>query len=158
MTNVNGKTPTKSRSRQYQKWRGQVLDRDLQRCRYCGARHDLVLDHVAPQGTGGVDHHSNLVTACRGCNTIKSNGAVRPVSLREHKMLIQEGAASIDWIWTSTIRTAKILEDQKYVFRRLYHVRGILWDDHVDWLLLLPDQRRPVDWVKGRPVRRHEKL
>ena len=57
-----------------------VLKRDGYRCTYCGA--DLlatldsflsaVVDHVSPRSRGGVDHHSNMATACFACDRIKS--------------------------------------------------------------------------------------
>lgn len=34
----------------------------------------MTLDHVIPRSRGGTDQSSNLVTACRRCNTKKANG------------------------------------------------------------------------------------
>ena len=57
-----------------------VLKRDQYRCTYCGA--DLlrsldtflsaVVDHITPRSRGGVDHRSNMATACFACDRIKS--------------------------------------------------------------------------------------
>lgn len=57
-----------------------VLYRDCFVCRYCGA--DLlitldtflsaVVDHITPRSRGGVDHRSNMATACFACDRIKS--------------------------------------------------------------------------------------
>ena len=40
-------------------------------CAYCGDAADLSLDHVIPRLRGGDDEPSNLVTACRSCNSSK---------------------------------------------------------------------------------------
>lgn len=58
--------------------RFEVLRRDNHACRYCGAAApdvQLVVDHVVPVVLGGTNEPSNLVTACRDCNTGKSSSA-----------------------------------------------------------------------------------
>jgi 5-methylcytosine-specific restriction endonuclease McrA len=43
---------------------------------YCGGEHreiELTRDHVIPLSKGGKDRWSNVVTACRQCNTRKGN-------------------------------------------------------------------------------------
>ena len=40
-------------------------------CSYCGGADHLSLDHLIPQLRGGEDDASNLVTACRSCNSSK---------------------------------------------------------------------------------------
>jgi len=53
--------------------------RDSFRCLYCGSdlRHaapaDITLDHLLPRSAGGNNEATNLVTACRSCNS--SRGA-----------------------------------------------------------------------------------
>ena len=50
--------------------------RDAYLCMYCGSkfRKDLLTrDHVIPISKGGIDRWSNVVTACRHCNTKKAN-------------------------------------------------------------------------------------
>lgn len=50
--------------------------RDAHLCMYCGTEHqpfDLTRDHVVPLSRGGKDRWSNVVTACRVCNTRKGN-------------------------------------------------------------------------------------
>jgi 5-methylcytosine-specific restriction endonuclease McrA len=55
-----------------------VFKRDNYTCQYCGWRADqrtivwLVLDHDIPLSRGGSHYPSNLVTACRGCNSQKA--------------------------------------------------------------------------------------
>ena len=52
-----------------------IYVRDSFRCCYCGAdlRHaapaDITLDHLLPRSSGGTNEASNLVTACRSCNS-----------------------------------------------------------------------------------------
>lgn len=56
--------------------RYEILSRDEFACRYCGAKAPdatLVVDHVTPKALGGVDEPTNLVTACRDCNSGKSS-------------------------------------------------------------------------------------
>jgi hypothetical protein len=48
-----------------------VWERDDFRCTYCGVRRFLTIDHVIPIRTAGDDALSNLVTACRRCNSGK---------------------------------------------------------------------------------------
>lgn len=48
--------------------------RDRHLCAYCGSRYresDLSCDHIVPLHQGGRDRWMNVVTACRGCNTLK---------------------------------------------------------------------------------------
>ena len=50
--------------------------RDAHLCMYCGGEfreYDLTRDHVVPLSKGGRDRWSNVVTACKQCNTRKGN-------------------------------------------------------------------------------------
>ena len=51
--------------------REDVFVRDDYRCRYCGSRRRLTIDHVFPECRGGRDTLNNLVTACKSCNSAK---------------------------------------------------------------------------------------
>jgi len=54
----------------------ELFHRDANLCMYCGAQHpdrQLTRDHVVPMSRGGRDKWSNVVAACRGCNTRKGN-------------------------------------------------------------------------------------
>lgn len=42
-------------------------------CAYCGSTHDLSRDHVVPKSRGGSLDPSNIVIACRNCNSAKGN-------------------------------------------------------------------------------------
>jgi len=52
----------------------ELFRRDANMCMYCGGEfheHHLTRDHCIPLSRGGVDKWSNVVTACRSCNTRK---------------------------------------------------------------------------------------
>lgn len=56
--------------------RFEIFRRDNHACRYCGGAApdvQLTVDHVVPVALGGTDEPSNLVTACRDCNSGKSS-------------------------------------------------------------------------------------
>jgi 5-methylcytosine-specific restriction endonuclease McrA len=65
--------------------RNGIYGRDEYRCVYCGLQfpeEELTLDHVQPRVRGGDRSEGNLVTACRGCNTLKGQ---RRLSLFLHE-------------------------------------------------------------------------
>lgn len=53
--------------------------RDEFHCLYCladlhgAAPSDVTLDHLVPRVDGGSNHESNLVTACRSCNSARQD-------------------------------------------------------------------------------------
>lgn len=56
--------------------RFEVLRRDDYTCRYCGQCAPdvkLTIDHVVPSALGGSDDPSNLVPACKDCNSGKAS-------------------------------------------------------------------------------------
>ncbi len=53
-----------------------ILERDGHKCTYCGATDNLSVDHIVPISRGGLHDDSNLVTACRECNSGKGNKTV----------------------------------------------------------------------------------
>lgn len=54
--------------------RQNIFKRDNHTCQYCGTHKDLTIDHVIPKSKGGNSSWSNLVTACKRCNSIKGDG------------------------------------------------------------------------------------
>lgn len=59
---------------EWRKLRDAVLSRDNNRCQYCGRGPEtgsLHCDHVLPLFKGGSNELSNLVTACKSCNSSK---------------------------------------------------------------------------------------
>lgn len=56
--------------------RPNVYQRDGHRCQFCGGYFDdkhLTYDHVTPRARGGLTTWTNIVTACKPCNTRKGN-------------------------------------------------------------------------------------
>jgi len=54
----------------------ELFVRDANICMYCGHQYsdyELTRDHVIPLSRGGMDRWSNVVTACKNCNTRKGN-------------------------------------------------------------------------------------
>lgn len=51
----------------------EILKRDGNKCKNCGATEDLTLDHINPRSLGGTNDESNLQTLCRRCNASKNN-------------------------------------------------------------------------------------
>lgn len=61
--------------------RHNIFKRDLHRCVYCGSRRELTLDHVIPKSKGGKSTWTNLVTACKSCNSHKGDMSVEEAGL-----------------------------------------------------------------------------
>ena len=57
-----------------------VFIRDAYECQYCGAAAENV-DHVIPRSKGGEHAWSNVVAACRRCNSRKENRLPHEVGL-----------------------------------------------------------------------------
>lgn len=58
--------------------RYEILRRDNNTCRYCGASAPevaLTIDHVVPVALGGTDDPTNLVAACKDCNAGKTSSS-----------------------------------------------------------------------------------
>ncbi|QTH24592.1 HNH endonuclease [Rhizorhabdus wittichii] len=49
----------------------QIFDRDGYRCKACGSRSNLQVDHIVALANGGEDHDDNLQTLCGPCNASK---------------------------------------------------------------------------------------
>lgn len=53
--------------------RQNIFKRDRQKCQYCGKGKDLTIDHVLPKSRGGKSTWTNLVAACKKCNSLKGD-------------------------------------------------------------------------------------
>jgi 5-methylcytosine-specific restriction endonuclease McrA len=53
--------------------RQNIFKRDGHQCQYCGSTKELTLDHVVPRSHKGSSSWTNLVTACKRCNSRKGN-------------------------------------------------------------------------------------
>lgn len=51
----------------------EILERDDFRCRHCGVRRFLTVDHIIALDNGGTNDPENLQTLCRNCNSRKGN-------------------------------------------------------------------------------------
>ncbi len=87
--------------------RENVFRRDNYECVYCGdsTRKTLTLDHVIPQSKGGKDSWDNLVTACKRCNSEKSDltleeyGKEIPQPRRPHYLMLMRQTHYIPKEW-----------------------------------------------------------
>jgi hypothetical protein len=69
--------------------RQNVLKRDNFECQYCGNRKDLTLDHLVPRSKGGRSTWTNLVTACKPCNSHKSDHSLEEVNFQLSKQPVK---------------------------------------------------------------------
>lgn len=77
----NGRRTGRNQADNGSKWirkekRWAIYRRDNYECVYCqvsleDAEHGFTLDHLLPTELGGSNHESNLVTACKVCNSAK---------------------------------------------------------------------------------------
>ncbi len=84
--------------------------RDAHLCMYCGGEYResfLTRDHVLPISRGGTDRWSNVVTACRHCNTSKGNKTPE-----EAKMPLLAVPYVPNWAEYLALSNRKILSDQ----------------------------------------------
>jgi 5-methylcytosine-specific restriction endonuclease McrA len=56
---------------EYAELRRQVLDRDGWKCRVCGNRKELTVDHIKKRSQGGGDTLQNLWVLCNFCHRQK---------------------------------------------------------------------------------------
>lgn len=72
---IKGKVSKKSDYARVPKLANETLfERDRYVCAYCGGlfhREDLSREHIIPKGQGGQDIWTNVVTACKHCNSAK---------------------------------------------------------------------------------------
>ncbi|MFE7744471.1 HNH endonuclease [Nocardia sp. NPDC057455] len=106
--------------------RFEILRRDGNTCRYCGASApdvEITVDHVVPVALGGSDEPSNLVAACADCNGGKS-------SIAPDSALVAE--VSTDALrWKDAMRQAAEEREAEYISQKatLNQFRK-LWESH----------------------------
>lgn len=62
--------------------RHNIFKRDGGKCQYCGTSSNLTIDHVIPRSKGGKSTWTNLVTACKRCNSRKSDYSLEKVGMK----------------------------------------------------------------------------
>lgn len=92
--------------------RHNVYARDHYTCQFCRNRfqfNELTYDHVVPRSRGGKTEFTNIVTACRKCNTKKGNSTcdeagmwpmtrpVQPKTLPITSIPIDKNHAPLEW-------------------------------------------------------------
>ncbi|MEU9515888.1 HNH endonuclease [Micromonospora sp. NPDC048169] len=104
--------------------RFEVLRRDNHQCRYCGAAAPdapLTIDHVVPVALGGSDDPSNLVTACKDCNSGKTSTA-------PDSRIVEEVSADA-LRWADALKQAAAERESKYAGKRArVHEFRELWE------------------------------
>lgn len=86
----------------YEKVRSIVMARDGHRCRFCGSRDDLSIDHIKPLSQGGDHSPVNMQVLCIDCHRMKDGGLSQPS--RKQKMydprITYKPAAGIDNVFS----------------------------------------------------------
>ena len=54
-------------------WKKSIKEEWDFKCAYCNSDKDLTLDHILPQSKGGKDVKTNVVCACKACNSSKGH-------------------------------------------------------------------------------------
>ena len=100
----------------------ELFRRDGYMCMYCGnqyAEGSLTRDHVHPLSQGGLDVWSNVVTACRHCNTRK--GGRRPEQARMPLLAVPFVP---NWAEFLALSNRRILADQMEFLRAHFKSRA----------------------------------
>lgn len=98
--------------------------RDAFLCMYCGNKFKddlLTRDHVIPISKGGKDRWSNVVTACRHCNTKKANRIPE-----QAKMPLLAVPFIPNWAEYLALSNRKILADQMEFLKSQFSGRSLL--------------------------------
>jgi len=67
--------------------RRKIYERDGWACVHCGNDRELTLDHITPASRGGSHRPTNLVTACRNCNTARGARELPPADRARLRLL-----------------------------------------------------------------------
>ncbi len=102
--------------------------RDAFLCMYCGNKFNdcsLTRDHIIPVSKGGKDRWSNVVTACRHCNTRKGNRTPERAS-----MPLLAIPYIPNWAEYLALSNRKILADQMEFLKSQFSGRKMLFYDN----------------------------
>lgn len=104
----------------------ELFRRDGYMCMYCGAQHathELTRDHIIPISKGGLDIWSNVVSACRSCNTRKGSRTPERAS-----MPLLAVPYVPNWAEFLALSNRKILSDQMEFLRSQFNRKNRLID------------------------------
>ncbi len=104
----------------------ELFHRDRNLCMYCGVLHldrNLTRDHVIPISRGGRDKWSNVVAACRPCNTRKGNRLPEEAGM---KLLAVPYVPN--WAEFLALSNHRILADQMHFLRAQFNQNSRLLD------------------------------
>jgi 5-methylcytosine-specific restriction endonuclease McrA len=87
-----------------------IYMRDAWTCQYCTkkkATRDLTFDHVIPRAHGGKTTWTNVVTACRKCNSNKADSTLKQSGMRLMREPVQP-----DWLPAQMVLKMKEVPEQ----------------------------------------------
>lgn len=118
--------------------RYEILRRDNNACRYCHATDtQLQIDHVVPVALGGTDDPSNLVAACKDCNSGKS------ASPADAALIAQVDDDAIRWAEALKVATERAELDRAERYALAEAVQDY-WDT-----VMMPNTRMDDDWERS---------
>lgn len=126
-----------------QRLRFEILRRDSHTCRYCGASAPdvpLTVDHVIPAALGGGDDPTNLVTACKPCNSGKSSTSPDERVVADVDETALMFAQALDEV--NAIRRRRIIDLHKQLYT--FHQQWTDWKSHLGTAPLPPSWRGSI--------------
>jgi predicted restriction endonuclease len=92
------------------KWRQSIKEHWDYECAYCGETKNLTLDHITPRSKGGTDRVTNIVCACKECNTSKGHQMWSDWYLNQEFFTTERLSKIVEW-------QKKIADNELYVYR-----------------------------------------
>lgn len=130
----------------YTQHRSTVYERDGNKCVYCHSTENLCLDHLVPLIRGGTNALSNLVTACKACNSGKSGRTPDEASYT-----IKSPQASAMWEKLKSNGYGNGLEKKRKEEIReeepVVHVEGLNANAWKQWIDYKQQTRKPLKQV-----------
>jgi hypothetical protein len=92
------------------KWRQSIKEHWDYECAYCGETENLTLDHITPRSKGGSDRVTNVLCACKECNTSKGHQMWSDWYLNQDFFATERLSKIVEW-------QKKIVDNELYVYR-----------------------------------------
>jgi predicted restriction endonuclease len=92
------------------KWRQSIKEYWDHECAYCGETENLTLDHITPRSKGGTDRVTNVLCACKECNTSKGHQMWSDWYLNQEFFTTERLSKIVEW-------QKKIVDNELYVYR-----------------------------------------